>query len=194
MTKTRPFTKKTLLKYPDFDVLPAKLKEYALSLFDEDRLNSTGNFKRAPNHFIFFRCERLAQISDQCKATSGSKATGRPPQKEFSSQMRDEWDRLPAEAKRAYELQATAADEEIRKEFPYYEYTPIDNTWWKALNKDGQKRFFFETLLRICEVQVNKSSWQGYLVIQRWAQLPENIRYVNQHKQVDCRMSGMLAD
>ncbi|KDN41627.1 hypothetical protein RSAG8_07305, partial [Rhizoctonia solani AG-8 WAC10335] len=188
MPKTCPFTRKTLLKYPGFTALPTDLQSRALDLFDEGRLNETGNFKRAPNPFFTYRRERSVQIMNEHKATHGSSPLKHLSQKDISLRTQNEWSELPADAKKVYQLKAKAGDEELRKEFRYYEYTPICESWWNVLNKDGKRRFFFETMLQICKVQVHNSPWPGYLVIKKWAQLPENAGFVDPEKQVEFRV------
>ncbi|KEP49651.1 hypothetical protein V565_096080 [Rhizoctonia solani 123E] len=180
MPKTCPFTRNTLLKYPDFVALPADLKTYALDLFDEGRLSVTGNFKRASNPFFVYRRERSMEITNEHKATRDSSTNGPShiPQKEISLRIRDAWIALSTEERKVYALTATNADEELRREFPHYEYTPISDSWWAVLNTSGKRRFWFETMLRICNVQVHNSTWPGYLAIQRLAQLLSSDRPV----------------
>ncbi|KAJ1303133.1 hypothetical protein OPQ81_011333 [Rhizoctonia solani] len=181
MSKTRPFTSKKLLEYPAFAVLPPQLQECALDLMERDQFNDTGNLKRSSNSFFMFRRVRSAQIISEHKLTPGWNPSKRLPQKDISLQLRAEWDNMSKEEKEVYGMQARGADDALHAFFPNYEYTPISSSWWNALNKEGKKRFFFESIVRICKALVYPDyKWPGYLGIQQWAQNPENSQYVNQ--------------
>ncbi|KAG8742916.1 hypothetical protein FRC11_014078, partial [Ceratobasidium sp. 423] len=185
MSKTRPFTLTTIQQYPDFIALPPPERACICKLFESKQVNDTGNLTRPRNAFFIFRPTRSAEILNEYQATHGSNLA----QKDISAQIKQEWGAMSPQDKGVYELLAKAEAEERRVRFPNYDYTPVPDVWWNALTKDGKRRFFFESLVRICKTMVYSDyRWPGYTSIQQWAQDPRNAAYVDQVK-----LRGILA-
>ncbi|KAJ1305753.1 hypothetical protein OPQ81_010484 [Rhizoctonia solani] len=169
-----PFTVESMKQYEPFQQLEAKVKAKICELLTSGEVSPKGNVKRPPNSFILYRRDRLSELNNYMESSPGSISKLKP------SMVKSEWNESDVE-KAEYSRLARHKQQEHNAKFPGYKYRPIPERKWRAINENGRKKWFFESLSLVStNILGANSGTQPYdMDIDEWIRDPANHKYVN---------------
>ncbi|KEP51810.1 HMG (high mobility group) box protein [Rhizoctonia solani 123E] len=168
-----PFTADSIKQYEPFQTLEPKVKAKMCELLAKDMVSPKGNIKRPPNSFMLFRRDRFSTLSKQSRKEPNESLEPMP------SIVKNDW-RASEIGKAEYSKLAKYAQQQHSARFPAYRYTPIPERKWKAISKDGKKKWFFEFLSLVStNIVCEHSGTKPSLDMDEWIRDPMNHQYVS---------------
>jgi hypothetical protein len=168
-----PFTVDSIEHYEPFKLLDPAVKDKIRELLSGNVINCKGNIKRPQNPYTLSRQGPLPKLTQQL--ADSVEGTSESP----SATVRNKWKEQKDEQEK-YKALAERMKQEHNEKFPGYKFTPISQYKWEAINEEGKKKWFFDS---ISFISTNILRWvpgtePRSLDINEWIRDPSHHEYV----------------